>query len=70
MDFFLDIFNKLFKINEQEIFIIFDIDGNILFKFKDVLKVLGYTSTLKQYNIFNIDKEYIKKYVTIKIPLQ
>ena len=28
--------------------------------------MLGYTSTLKQSNIFNIDKEYIKKF--IKIP--
>ena len=29
MNFFLDIFNQLFKINEQTIFIIFDVDGNI-----------------------------------------
>jgi len=36
MDFFLDIFNQLFTVNEEEIFIIFDIDGNIWFKFKDV----------------------------------
>ncbi len=40
MNFFLDIFNQLLKINEQQIFIIFDIDNNIWFKFKDVLKVL------------------------------
>jgi prophage antirepressor-like protein len=68
MDFFLDIFNQLFTINEEEIFIIFDIDGNIWFKFKDVLRVLGYTSTLKQSYIFNINKKYIKKYITFAIP--
>ena len=62
MNFFLDIFNQLFKINEQEIFIIFDVDGNIWFKFKDVLKVLGYTSTLKQSNIFNIDNNFQKNH--------
>ena len=50
----------MFKINEKEIFIIFDIEGNIWFKFKDVLKVLGYTSTLKQSNIFNIDNNFQK----------
>jgi prophage antirepressor-like protein len=65
MNFFLDIFNQLLKINEQKIFIIFDIDNNIWFKFKDVLKVLGYTSTLKQSNIFNINKEYLKKFISI-----
>ena len=27
--FFLDVFNKLLKINENEILILFDIDGNI-----------------------------------------
>lgn len=62
MNFFLDIFNQLLKINEDHIFIIFDNDGNIWFKFKDVLKILGYRSTLKQSNIFNINELYIKKF--------
>jgi prophage antirepressor-like protein len=65
MNFFLDIFNQLLKINEQNIFIIIDIDNNIWFKFKDLLKVLGYTSTLKQSNIFNINNEYIKNFTAI-----
>jgi prophage antirepressor-like protein len=65
MNFFLDIFNQLLKINEQQIFIIFDIDNNIWFKFKDVLKVLGYTSTLKQSYVFNINRDYITKFISI-----
>jgi prophage antirepressor-like protein len=67
MNFFLDIFNQLLKINEQNIFIIIDIDNNIWFKFKDLLKVLGYTSTLKQSNIFNINNEYIKNFTEIPL---
>jgi prophage antirepressor-like protein len=75
MNFFLDIFKQLFKINEQEIFIIFDVDGNIWFKFKDVLKVLGYKN-LKD-SIYNnqFDKRYklkfneIKVYQTISTPI-
>ena len=65
MNFFLDIFNQLLKINEKQIFIIFDNNGNIWLKFKDVLKVLGYRSTLKQINIFNINKLYIKQFSMI-----
>jgi prophage antirepressor-like protein len=68
MDFFLDIFNQLFTVNDKKIFIIFDIDGNIWFNFKDVLRVLGYTSTLKQSYIFNINKNYVKKYITFALP--
>ena len=53
-NFFLDIFNKLLKINEDSITIVFDIDGRIWFKFKDLLIALGYTSITKQLNVLNI----------------
>jgi len=43
-NFFLDIFNKLLKINDDSIMIIFDVNGNIWFKFRDLLKALGYAS--------------------------
>ena len=33
-NFFLDIFNKLLKINEDNIMIIFDINGDIWFKLR------------------------------------
>ena len=42
-NFFLDIFNKLLKINDDSIMIIFDVDSNIWFKFRDLLKALNYT---------------------------
>ena len=60
-NFFLDIFNKLLKINEDNIMIIFDINGDIWFKFKDVLIALGYTSITKQLNILNLNKIYMLK---------
>ena len=34
MDFFLDVFNKLFKINDTKIMIIFDKEGNTWFKYR------------------------------------
>ena len=37
-------FNKLLKINENEILILFDIDGNIWFNFRNVIKAFGYTN--------------------------
>ena len=67
-NFFLDIFNKLLKINEDNIMIIFDINGDIWFKFKDVLIALGYTSITKQLNILNLNKIYMLKYYKIKVP--
>ena len=46
MDFFLDVFNKLFKINDTKIMIIFDKEGNVWFKFRDILLALGYSDIL------------------------
>ena len=62
-NFFLDIFNKLLKINDESIMIIFDVDGNIWFKFRDLLKALGYTDinhTIKDIKISDDNKEYYK----------
>ena len=62
-NFFLDIFNKLLKINDESIMIIFDVDGNIWFKFRDLLKGLGYTDinhTIKDIKISDDNKEYYK----------
>jgi len=67
-NFFLDIFNKLLKINEDSITIVFDIDGRIWFKFKDLLTALGYTSITKQFNIFDINKKNLIYYKKITIP--
>ena len=43
-DFFMNIFDKILQVNDNFILIIFDIDGNIWFKLKDLLKILGYKS--------------------------
>jgi prophage antirepressor-like protein len=57
--FFLDIFNQLLKVNENNILIIFDKDNNIWFCFKDVLKSLGYSDIKHTYNS-NIISEFNK----------
>ncbi len=52
MSYFVDIFNSLLKYNDKTIFMVFDIDGQIWFGLKDLLKVFGYTSL---YNIYRLD---------------
>ena len=58
MSFFLDVFNKLLKINKNEIIIIFDINGDIWFGLKDIIRALGYKSLLNTYRM-DIPKKYI-----------
>ena len=55
MNFFLDIFNQLLKVNEENILIIFDLDGDIWFALRDVYKVLGYNNINKVINKTNIN---------------
>jgi prophage antirepressor-like protein len=40
--FFMDIFNNIIKYNDKQIFIIFDKEGDIWFKLKDILTILDY----------------------------
>lgn len=64
MNFFLDIFNQLLKVNEENILIIFDSDGEIWFALRDVYKVLGYNNINKVMNKTNIkpeNKQYYEK---------
>jgi hypothetical protein len=58
MSYFLDVFNKLLKINNNEIIIIFDTDGDIWFGLKDVIRALGYKSLLNTYRM-DIPTKYI-----------
>jgi prophage antirepressor-like protein len=67
-NFFLDVFNKLLKINDESIMIIFDVDGNIWFKFRDLLKAFGYTGSLKHTNYIKISSIFKKQYDIIKLP--
>ena len=64
--FFLDVFNKLLKVNEEYIMIIFDIEGNIWFKFRDVLKALGYNDIDHAIKNITITSNYKKNYSSIK----
>ena len=61
--FFLQIFDHLLKINENEIFIVYDNDGNIWFKYRDLLKALGYSDidhTINEMKISDQNKTYYK----------
>ena len=66
MSFFLDIFNKLLKLNENDIIIVFDVDGNIWFGLKDVIRALGYKSLLNTYRM-KIPTKFILKINDIKL---
>jgi prophage antirepressor-like protein len=43
--FFMEIFNDILKINEQEITIVYDIKGNVWFGLRDIIKALKYNNT-------------------------
>jgi prophage antirepressor-like protein/predicted GIY-YIG superfamily endonuclease len=66
-DFYLDVYNKILNINNASIFILFDINGNIWFKYKDLLKALGYSDIKKQLKVLKIDKIYIEYISNIKV---
>jgi prophage antirepressor-like protein len=48
--------------------IIYDVNGNIWFKLKDMLSVIGYTGTLKQSNNIKINIKNITKYKYLEVP--
>jgi prophage antirepressor-like protein len=66
--FFMEIFNEILKLNDNDIVIIYDKNGDIWFKYKDLLKAIGYESSINQFNIININKKYIISYSKITIP--
>ena len=67
MTFFLEIFNNLIKFNDEELMILFDINGNIWFKLKDVYTILGYSNLKDAIFKNNLDDKYKKKYNKIKV---
>ena len=67
MAFFLDVFNKILKVNDKKIFIIFDKNGNIWFAMRDLFKALGYTNLNKAINNIDIDKNNVKYYKKIRV---
>ena len=66
--FFMEIFNEILKLNDNIIVIVYDKNGDIWFKYKDILRALGYKSSTNQSNIININKKHISSYYKLKVP--
>ena len=66
-DFFLDIFNNILDYNNNKVMIIFDVDGNIWFMLKDLMKMLGYVNILHIVNDMKINDGYKKKFIDLKV---
>ena len=64
--FFMEIFNKILKINDNEIVIIYDKKGMIWFGLRDVVKALNYNNVRNAITKLKISKENIKKYEAIR----
>jgi prophage antirepressor-like protein len=60
--FFLDIFNKILKVNNNEIIILYNKDGEPWFGLRDVIIALGYNDIKHFTNYIHIDTTNIKKY--------
>ena len=55
--FFMEIFNNILKINKKEIMIVYDVDGNIWFGLRDIIKSLGYSNIIKAITNIKISKQ-------------
>jgi prophage antirepressor-like protein len=64
--FFLDIFNQIFKINDIEIMMIFDVKGKVWFGLRDIIKVLNYGNIEKAITKIKISKINKKIYGNIE----
>jgi len=64
--FFLDIFNQIFKINDIEIMMIFDVKGKVWFGLRDIYKVLGYANIDKVLNKTNINSKNKEYYINLR----
>jgi prophage antirepressor-like protein len=64
--FFMEIFNNILKINNDEVMIIFDIEGNIWFALRDVIKSLNYKNIVKAISNIKISKQNKKIYKKIE----
>lgn len=60
--FFMNIFNNILKINEQEIMIVYDKKNNIWFGFKDIIKLLKYVNITKAMTNIKISNDNKKIY--------
>jgi prophage antirepressor-like protein len=63
----IEVFENLLKYNKKEVFIILDINNDIWFKMKDILRVLEYSSIKKAIYKLDINKKFKLKYKHIKM---
>jgi prophage antirepressor-like protein len=63
----VNVYENLLKYNDKEVFIILDINNEIYFKIKDILKLLGYNGVNKFTRIKGVDNKNIIKFKYIKI---
>jgi len=60
--FFMEIFNDILKINDTNVMIVYDVDGNIWFGLKDIIKCLGYLNIQKAITNIKISVDNKKIY--------
>jgi prophage antirepressor-like protein len=63
--FFLEVFNKILKVNDTEITILFDKSNKIWFGYRDILKALEYSNYKKATQTIKLNHNYMKKYIEI-----
>ena len=68
LPFFLDIFNQIFKINDVEIMMFFDIKGKVWFGLRDIIKVLNYSNIEKAITTIKISNINKKIYENLEPP--
>lgn len=67
MSHIIDVFENLLMYNNKDVFIILDINNDIWFKMKDVLKILGYYNITKINRVKGLDKKNATKFKYIKV---
>ena len=65
--FFMEIFNDILKINDNNIMIVYDKDGYIWFGLSDIIKSLGYTDVSHAKKYLQISKTNKNKFCNIKV---
>lgn len=64
--FFMEIFNDIMRINNNNIIIIYDVDGNIWFGLRDIIKCLGYSNIKKARTNIKISVDNKKIYYDLR----
>jgi prophage antirepressor-like protein len=64
--FFMEIFNEILKLNNNDIVIVYDNYGDIWFSLRDVVKALEYNNIRNAITKLKISKQNIKKYKAIR----